>query len=199
MRLILILALLEVFAPPALAQYYLPTYRYANPNDLQTQVANWYRRFLNREPDPSGLATWVESLRSSNAPERTLATILGSAEYYAKGGNTPDGFIRTLYRDLLGRDATEGELAFWMRRIYHQDRTDVAYAFLMRYPQSWQSSPALAAPPTVAVPAEVDRYEYRRPYWHNWHERLPRSFSRRAERTRAERTRAALILSPTRQ
>jgi Domain of unknown function (DUF4214) len=164
MRSILVLALLSLFAPPALAQYYLPTYRYANPDDLQNQVANWYRRFLNREPDPGGLATWVEGLRSGNSPERTLASILGSPEYYAKSGNTPDGFIHTLYRDLLGREPTESEFAFWLRRMYHQDRTDVAYAFLMRYPQSWQSSPAIAEPPDAGL------YEYRRPFWHNWHE-----------------------------
>jgi hypothetical protein len=164
MRSIFVLVLLEVFAPAALAQYYVPAYRYANPDDLQNQVANWYRRFLNREPDPGGLAGWVAGLRSGNSPEQTLAAILASPEYYAKSGNTPDGFMRTLYRDLLGREPTAQELGFWLRRMYHEDRGGVAYAFLMRYPQSWQSAPAIASPPDAGL------YEYRRPFWHNWHD-----------------------------
>jgi hypothetical protein len=162
MRSLLILTLLAISAPPALGQYYLPRYRYSRPDALQAQVASWYRKFLNREPDPAGLAGWVEGLRSGGSPERTLAGILGSAEYYVKSGSTPEGFIRTLYRDLLGRDPTEREMVFWLRRMYHQDRSDVAYTFLMRYPQSWQSARLLYERP------EEPRYEYRRPFWQDW-------------------------------
>jgi hypothetical protein len=112
----------------------------------------------------------AKSAVSIVCPDRCVSSSQPGPEYYAKDGNAPDGFIHRLYRDLLGREPTAAELAFWMRRMYHEERSDVAYDFLMRYPQSWQASPALAAPPTVAVPAEVDRYEYRRRYWHNWHE-----------------------------
>src|SRR5262249_36965982 len=78
-------------------------------------------------------------MRHGNSPEKTVAGILGSDEYYAKSGNRTDGFIRALYRDLVGREPTEAELISWMRRMYDRDRTGIAYAFLMRYPQSWQS------------------------------------------------------------
>src|SRR5262249_36301473 len=147
---------------------YLPRYRYSQPDALNEQVANWYRRFLGREPDAGGLAGWVEGMRHGNSPEKTVAGILGSDEYYAKSGNRTDGFIRALYRDLLGREPTEAELMSWMRRLYDRDRTDIAYAFLMRYPQSWQSDRLRYETP------EEWRYEYRRPFRHDWHEEYER-------------------------
>jgi hypothetical protein len=185
MRSILVFALLALSAPPALAQYYLPGYQYSSPTDLQAEVANWYRRFLHREPDPQGLAGWVQGLQSGTSPEQTLAGILSSAEYYAESGNRPDGFIRHLYQDLLGRQPTDQELAFWLQRMYTGDRSGVAYAFLMRYPQSWQAVPSVSVPatptpapatvtPVIPVPTYDWRYEYRRPYWHHWHEEYER-------------------------
>jgi hypothetical protein len=181
MRSILVLGLLALSAPPALAQYYLPAYQYSSPADLQNEVANWYRRFLHREPDPQGLAGWVQGLASGNPPEKILSGILGSAEYYVPSGNTPDGFIRHLYQDLLGRQPTEQELAYWLGQMYSGDRNDVAYRFLMRYPESWQAVPSVAVPATpplapattttvVPVPTYNWRYEYRRPFWHPWHQ-----------------------------
>ena len=70
-----------------------------------------------------------------------LAGILSSDEYYARGGNTPDGFIRTLFVDLTGRQPTPRELDYRLRRLYSGQRSDVAYEVLTRYPQSWGQGP----------------------------------------------------------
>ena len=64
---------------PALAQYspdYRPPYAPAYPDNPATLVRSWYRQFLNRDADPSGLTTWTHALRSGSSPQFTLAQIL---------------------------------------------------------------------------------------------------------------------------
>src|SRR5262249_19785170 len=60
-----------VYAPPAVAA----------PVEPAELVRAWYRRYLGREGDPGGVATWVDSLRQGNPPDVVLATILASEEY----------------------------------------------------------------------------------------------------------------------
>jgi len=53
-----------------------------------------------------------------------------SAEYYrAQGGTKPD-FIRGLYRDILGRAASAGDLAFWTGRKLANPRDEIPSIFL---------------------------------------------------------------------
>ncbi len=143
---------------PASGQYY-PDYRDsynpAYPENPATLVRSWYRQFLNRDADPSGLTTWTNALRSGSSPEFTLAGILGSDEYYAKSGHTPHGFIRTLFLDVTGREPAHEEFHYWLQRLTFEDRRDVAYAFLERSPQAWRTPPAY-------YPG--DQGYYRRPY-----------------------------------
>ncbi len=144
-------------AAPASAQYdwYHEGYRQAYPNQAEDLVRSWYRRYLHREPDPNR-AAWVDALNSGQQPEAVLAGILGSTEYYDKAGGTPEGFVNRLFLDLTGRRPTPGELEHWVRRAAYGDRKDVAYALLMRYPQSWGPEP---------VYRDERRYDYRRLYW----------------------------------
>jgi len=101
-------------------------------------VRNWYQHYLNREPDQSGLVAWTDSLRSGNHPALVLASILGSDEYFAKAGNTREGFVRTLFLDVAGREPTRRELGYWVNRLSVETNRDVAYAFLLNYPAAWQ-------------------------------------------------------------
>jgi hypothetical protein len=136
--------------PPARAQYppaygqpgYGPPANPAYPENPATLIRSWYRQFLNRDADPSGLTTWTNTLRSGSSPDFTLAQIVGSDEYYAKAGSTPEGFVRTVFLDLTGRAPTYDEMPYWLRRLTFEDRRDVAYALLQRYPQSWRTPPA---------------------------------------------------------
>ena len=65
---------------------------------------------LGRDPTPTELEAGVAQLRSGGADERIRADIVGSPEYLALAGNTNDGFIARVYRDLLHRDVDPGGL-----------------------------------------------------------------------------------------
>lgn len=159
-----LLVLLGLFALPdsAFAQIYPPPRSYPVPAQYYPiepaqLVRDWYRRYLGREGDPGGVATWVESLRSGNAPEATLASILASDEYTRRAGGSPENVVRTLFLDLTGRQPAPGEFGYWVNRFYQGERIDAIYDLLLRYPQNWQSQPA-------SVPLPDDSYYYDRPY-----------------------------------
>lgn len=125
------------FAIPSSAQY-PPPLQQALPQAQAALVRNWYLRFLNREPDPQGLNGWTNALLQGAQPAQVLTGILGSQEYYQRAGSTPEGFVVTLYRDLLYRDPSNPEMVHWARRTALRGHTAVAYELLVRHPQAWQ-------------------------------------------------------------
>ncbi len=144
-----------IMAPTALAQQGIP----GNGTSL---VAGWYKHFLNREPDASA-ARWVEALQNGQQPESVLAQLLASPEYYAKGGNTREGFVQTIYRDVIGRPPTRGELDFWLPRLAYTSRGDMAYALITYTGPTWQTpSPGYYGPRDQGYTPAPD-YNYRRP------------------------------------
>src|SRR5947209_2726768 len=110
MRRFLIGALLGVvaLAQPAIAQPPGPS--------AEALVAGWYARFLNRRPDAFA-GSWVAALREGQSPEAVLSQLLGSPEYLAKGGGTSEGFLQTLYRDVVGRPPLPQEMGYWLPRM----------------------------------------------------------------------------------
>jgi len=121
---------------PGAAQY--PPGGYDSGPDQMVQ--EWYSKFLHRPADPAA-STWADQLRAGQTPEDVLAQILGSPEYYNRGGGNPEGFVRRLYLDLTGRPPAPPELKFWVNDVYRSDRHDVAYRMLQRFPQSWGGGP----------------------------------------------------------
>ena len=119
-------------------------------------------------------------------PDRILAGILGSDEYYLRSGGTPQGYVQTLFTDVNGRQPTAAEYGFWVNRLVQvggaapdfEQRVDLAYEMLARYPQNWQGAATTCVAPTYVAPTIVvppvynygrrygdrDDYEYRRPY-----------------------------------
>jgi hypothetical protein len=153
-----------VVVPTAPAQNYpeqyrgYPAHQRAYPADPEALVRSWYQKYLGREVDPSGYSSWVNSLTQGSPPEAVLATILASDEYFQRAGNTPEGFIQQLFRDFVGRGPTRGEFDLWVRRVYSDDRRDIAYALLRRHPQTWGAS---SYDPRGESPHD---YDYRRPF-----------------------------------
>jgi len=107
MRPPLFLALLMVpaFTGPASAQPYR-----VQPRRL---VDYWYQRFLDRPANDEGAGAWVDDLRQGESPQKVLATILSSEEYFQKSGSTNRGFVANLYRDLAGRSPSPREVDHW--------------------------------------------------------------------------------------
>jgi hypothetical protein len=105
----------------------------ASPRQDVAFVANCYRQYLQRDPEPDGLRGWVDQLRGGASRDQVRAGILASDEYYAlQGGNDRD-FVIGLYRDVLGRDAARSEVDGWVQAIrgHGGDRRDVTYDFVI--------------------------------------------------------------------
>jgi len=153
-RLIPVLGLVLLLTPLSAPAQYPPGGGY---NDMPEQmVAGWYRQFLGRVPDGQS-AVWIDAIKSGQAPEAVLAQILGSTEYYMRGGGSAQGFVRRLHTDLTGRPPGAAETRAWLNRLYQSDRQDLAYHMLRRYPQGLG-----AGAPQEDYGAEPP-LEYRRP------------------------------------
>ena len=134
-------------------------------------VDSWYRMYLGRSArnDP-GSVGWINLLRQGSPPSSVLAGILGSHEYFNRVGGTMPAFITALYRDVVGRPPTPGELRFWLRRAYIQSRQDIVNDILAQNPGAGivVTLPGVVGPPTGGFPGRrrdrwARRNDYRRP------------------------------------
>lgn len=137
------------------------------PGNGTSLVQGWYRHFLNREPD-AGAARWVNALQQGQPPESVLSQILGSREYYAKGGYTREGFINTIYRDVIGRPPTAGEMNFWLPRLAYTTRGDMAYALVTYTGPTWQTPSPGYYDSLGSGYSSAPGYYYRRPGYRYW-------------------------------
>lgn len=79
----------------------------ASPEFRTNVIDQYYTKYLGRSD------TSATRFANSTAPFAQIAkSILSSPEYYARKGGTPAGFASGLYLDLVGRVATEVEVAF---------------------------------------------------------------------------------------
>ncbi len=126
MRKLLLAALVGVFvALPAQARPYR--------DNAVAVVKNWYRQYLHREAEPSGLHGWVTQLRQGQEPRYLLSIFLSDSEYYQNAGGTPRSWITALYEDLAGREPSPREMRYWLDRLEDQTYQDVADALLGRF------------------------------------------------------------------
>jgi hypothetical protein len=94
-------------------------------------VEGWYQKYLHRCADGLGLDVWGGQLRAGVAPDKVLAGVLGSEEYYGLHGRCPEGFVAGLYADILGRGASREEIEGWVGRLAAGGcRETLAFSFL---------------------------------------------------------------------
>ena len=124
-------------------------------------VDSWYHRYLGRHIDSAGLHDHLRAIRHGTPLEVVEASILASPEYYARNGNTPEGFVAALHRDVLGRRAGAFEFSRHVDQVFTQGRTAVALRVLSeRTPVVVASSPVVVTP---AAPGFVPRPVYAAP------------------------------------
>ncbi|HEV3025396.1 MAG TPA: DUF4214 domain-containing protein [Pirellulales bacterium] len=89
-------------------------------------ITSLYEIFLGRAPDAPGMTFWTAKMGNPGTPgghtgcadeKSILAAILGSEELFLKSGSTPQGWIDTLFQDLLGRAPDATGLNFWMNDL----------------------------------------------------------------------------------
>jgi SpoIID/LytB domain protein len=80
-------------------------------------IADLYQSTFDRDPDPEGGLYWVGRLTATGRAHLTYEEIgtnlFGSTEYYRRSGGSHTGFVKNLYRDLLGRQADAAGLDYW--------------------------------------------------------------------------------------
>ncbi|MCC6416680.1 MAG: hypothetical protein IT429_00355 [Gemmataceae bacterium] len=80
-------------------------------------VDGWYHRFLGRCVDEAGACYWVPQLNRKPV-EVVLTQLVASQEYYHRNGCSPEGFVRGLFRDVLGRiDVCERDVHYWTCKL----------------------------------------------------------------------------------
>lgn len=94
-------------------------------------IDRFYNDALGRGADDAGRQHWLGQVASGVRIETIGAHFYGSPEYFAQAGGTNEGFVRALYRDLLGREADAGGLASWAAALDSGAMTtgDVAAGF----------------------------------------------------------------------
>jgi len=103
------------------------------PGDPNADMIDaWFQRYLGRSVDPGGLAARLTLLRQGANPQDIEADIIGSDEYWNRNGRTVAGFVRGLYRDVLGREPNLPEIRNWSARFpaNRGNRSAVAREFL---------------------------------------------------------------------
>jgi trimeric autotransporter adhesin len=83
----------------------------------QDLVAGDYDHVFGHPAPSASLGPWLTHLDNGASDQSVLAGMLGSDAYYATSGGTPAGFIRALYKLLLGRSVDASGLAFWESQL----------------------------------------------------------------------------------
>jgi hypothetical protein len=84
-------------------------------NSLEAQAGRLYQAAFGRAPDDAGLSFWAGALHAGTPLVDIAGGFLASTEFQARYGN-PDnnGFVNSLYQNVLGRPADAAGLAFWV-------------------------------------------------------------------------------------
>lgn len=131
----------------------------------QALVESWYNRYLRRNADPIGIRSHVTELRRGTPVDFVEASILGSDEYWLGAGGTPEAFIASLHRDVIGVNPSPRDLRYWVERYLRSgSRHLLALRFLQEQrtsslvrPPSYTDPEPGYGPPPVYVPGTVRR------------------------------------------
>ena len=94
-------------------------------------IGNLYESLLERAPDASGLSGWLQFLQTGGRSDQLEALILGSPEYFSDAGASANGFLASLYHDVLGRPIDSSGLASFTNALQSGvTRTQVASAIV---------------------------------------------------------------------
>lgn len=82
-------------------------------------VARLYTAGLGRQPEEGGFEFWMDEYKSGRRDLANMATFFTQSEEFeaSYGQLTQDGFIRQLYRNVLGREGESGGIAFWNQQM----------------------------------------------------------------------------------
>jgi len=102
---------------------------YNREEQLAYQVDQIYRTFLKRPADAAGLTFWADQLRRGLSPEWMIGLLVSANEYQSSRLSNAS-YIKGLYNDLLCREPTSADIAFWSNVLSGgRSRFDLAFQF----------------------------------------------------------------------
>ena len=112
---VLILAVVNVSPDPLGASVPGKGFTETGCDGYSDSVARLYTAGLDREPEQGGFEFWMTEYTAGRYDLPRMATFFTqSPEFEASYGSlTQDGFIRQLYRNVLGREGEQGGVTFW--------------------------------------------------------------------------------------
>ncbi|MCL3862698.1 DUF4214 domain-containing protein [Actinotalea sp. K2] len=82
-------------------------------------ITGAYEDYLGRAPERAGSTFWLQRMREGMTVQQLEAGFLGSDEYFLSVADGVDQyFIRSLYRDVLGRSPGDEEFYYWLSRLW---------------------------------------------------------------------------------
>jgi SpoIID/LytB domain protein len=97
-----------------------------SPEYVRLRVGQAYKGVLGRAPDAAGLAGWSGQILAGRVPvDDVQRRFFSSQEFVNRSGGTNAGFVANMYRSILGRAATPGEVSSWVARVNHLGRGQV--------------------------------------------------------------------------
>ncbi len=89
-------------------------------------VDSFYLRFLGRQSDTAGRASWISFLQNGGTEQQMENLFVTSPEYLA---HIDTDFVQSLYINILGRTGSASELAFWNNQLQTLGLSGVANGF----------------------------------------------------------------------
>ncbi len=95
-------------------------------------IDGWYQQFLGRPVD-GALASWLALFGAGSKDEDVMSGILGSLEYATDTGGTDEGFIKSIYVQLLGRTPQASDYTNWEFFLGSHTHAEMAHALLTSF------------------------------------------------------------------
>ncbi|HWB08874.1 MAG TPA: DUF4214 domain-containing protein [Pirellulales bacterium] len=89
-----------------------------------------YQKFLGRSADAAGVTYWTNQMEQGLTDQQLEANFIASPEFYANAGGTNSSWVNAMYQVVLGRQADNGGLSFWLAQLAAgESRSSVAMGF----------------------------------------------------------------------
>ena len=90
-----------------------------------------YLKYLGRLPADSEVANWLPHLRVGRGSDWLIGQFMQSKEYFNRGGGTNQGWVKFLFRDVLGREGDPAGVTAWTNGLNQgRSRFSIAMGFL---------------------------------------------------------------------
>jgi hypothetical protein len=106
--------------------------KFVNSGEHHTRiVVDLYARYLKRAADDGGRAYWAGQLDAGMWVDEAEMHFLTCDEYrVTRSGSDPRSWVANLYRDVLGREASAGEVDVWVSALTKLSSGSVATRFV---------------------------------------------------------------------